>query len=134
MDWVEAIAEKLDDPEARPAGFAEPHYTVSENVRVSRDNGLYVYHIDDDQLGQGSSFGNAHAWAETKGTGDMLNLFSIDIGEQVLSGTSIVYMLPFSDLSSYGNPSSDSAERLQHTDDHQHHSYARTIPSSHGVI
>src|ERR671922_3094545 len=89
LDWAEALAGAVDDPEARPAGFAEPHYQVSPQVTVSRDHGLYVYHVADDQLGQGSSLGNARAWAETKGTGDMLSLFSIEAGLRVLGGLSL---------------------------------------------
>lgn len=102
LDWSEALVEKIDDPESRPAGVAEPHYTVSENVKISRDNGIYVYHLPDDQLGQGSSFGNSRIWAETKGNGDMLNLYSIEAGNRLIGGMSITYLLPFNDLSVYG--------------------------------
>ena len=127
IDWVEVIAEKFDDPESRPAGFAEPHYTVSEHVTVSRDHGLFVYHIPDNQLGQGSSLGNARAWAETKGNGDMLNFFSIETGTRIMGGLSLVYLLPFSDLSSYGLPASQHA-------DQRHDSFARAMPSAPGAI
>lgn len=127
IDWAEAISEALADPESRPAGFAEPHYSVSEKVTVSRDHGLFVYHLADDQLGQGSSFGNASAWAETKGTGDMLNFFSIEAGMKVIGGMSITYLMPFSDLSSYGLPTVEQAEP-------HHHAFARAMPSAPGAI
>jgi hypothetical protein len=94
----------VDDPEGRPAGVAEPHYAVSSQVTVSRDHGLYVYHVADDQLGQGSSFGNARAWAETKGSGHMLNFFNIEAGTAVCGGMSLTYLIPFSDLSVSGAP------------------------------
>ncbi len=87
IDWAEALAGAADDPESRPAGFAEPHDPVSPHVTVSRDHGLYVYHLADDQLGQGSSLGNAAAWAETKGTGDLLGLWSIEAGVRILGGS-----------------------------------------------
>lgn len=128
MDWVEAIADAIDDPELRPAGFAEPHYPVSPQVTVSRDRGLYVYHLADDQLGQGSSFGNARAWAETKGTGDMLGLYSIDVGARVLGGLSLTYLLPFSDLSD-GALTRQTAGPVG-----RHDRYSRVMPTARGAI
>jgi hypothetical protein len=127
FDLVESVAEALDDPESRPAGSSEPHYPVSEKVTVSRDNGMYVYHLPDDQLGQGSSFGNARAWAETKGNGDMLRLFSVELGRDVLGGMSVSYLLPFSDLSGLGRESAEDQEP-------PHDSFARAMPSAPGAI
>lgn len=126
IDWAEALADAVDDPEARPAGFAEPHYPVSPEVSVSQDQGLYVYHLADDQLGQGSSLGNAHAWAETKGTGDLLSLFSTDVGMRVLGGMSITYLLPFSDLSANGQSHAEVTPRHDHL--------ARVMPTARGVV
>lgn len=126
IDWVEAITETLDDPEACPAGHAEPHYPVSPRVTISRDHGLYVYHLPDDQLGQGSSLGNAHAWAETKGNGDMLSFFSIDAGTRVMGGMSVTYLMPFSDLSPQGMPAPDGGKRPD--------SLTRAMPSAAGAI
>lgn len=127
IDWAEAIAGAIDDPESRPAGFAEPHYPVSPHVTVSRDQGLYVYHLADDQLGQGSSLGNARAWAETKGTGDMLGLYSIEAGMRVLGGTSVTYQLPFSDLSSPLLPALEGQQA-------QYSRLARVMPTAPGAI
>lgn len=126
IDWAEAIADTIDDPEARPAGFAEPHYPVSPQVSVSQDHGLSIYHLADDQLGQGSSLGNALAWVETKGTGDLLSLFSIEVGARVLGGMSVAYLLPFSDLSSDGLP--DPQRRMAYGH------FARVMPTAPGVI
>lgn len=127
IDWIEALSNAMDDPEARPAGSSEPQYAVSRDVTVSRDHSLYVYHTPDDVLGQGSSLGNVMAWAETKGNGDMLNFFSIELGRKVMGGLSITYMLPFSDLSSYGTPVSSLVE--SHYD-----KFTRAMPSSVGYI
>lgn len=127
IDWVEVLADLIDDPESRPAGYAEPHYAVSETVTISRDQGVYVYHLPDDQLGQGSSLGNARAWAETKGNGDMLSLFSIDAGTKVFGGLSVTYLLPFSNLSTYGKPMpKDSKDERDH--------FTRAMPSASGSI
>ncbi len=57
IGWAEAIADTIDYPEARPAGFAEPNYPVSHQVSISQEHGLSIYHVADDQLGQGSSLG-----------------------------------------------------------------------------
>jgi hypothetical protein len=127
IDWAEALAEAIDDPESRPAGFAEPHYQVSPPVSVSRDQGLYVYHLSDDQLGQGSSLGNVRAWVETKGTGDMLALYSIEAGARVLGGTSITYQLPFSDLSSPQLPALEGQEA-------RYSRFSRAMPTARGAI
>lgn len=93
------FADALAEWECRAAGSVEPHYVQSGSVHVSLDEDLYVYHVTDDELGQGSSLGNAHCWCETKGNGDMLSMFSIDIGKQVFGGFSVTYLLPFSDIS-----------------------------------
>ncbi|MCE5200508.1 MAG: amylo-alpha-1,6-glucosidase [Armatimonadota bacterium] len=127
MDWAEALTETVFDPESRPAGFAEPHYHVSEKVTVSRDHGIYVYHLPDDQLGQGSSLGNGNAWAETKGNGDMLSFFSIEAGARVMGGMSVTYNIPFTDLSTYGAP----APQPNHTKPAK---FTRTMPSAVGSI
>jgi len=127
IDWIETLAEAIDDPESRPAGYAEPHYSVSEKVTVSRDGGLYVYHLSDDQLGQGSSLGNARVWAETKGFGEMLSLFSIETGTKIMGGMSLTYLLPFSHLSTYDKPVSGYSESV-------HDSFARAMPSAIGAI
>jgi glycogen debranching enzyme len=114
IDMIERIANRLNHPESHAAGASEPEYSVSDFVTVSRDHGLYVYHIDDDQLGKGSSFGNAHAWAETKGNGDMLNFFSIDVGKRVMGGLSIAYLIPFTDLSAYEQASDGRRDIRRH--------------------
>ncbi len=125
LDWSEKLAERLDDPESRPAGVAEPHYSVSDKVTISRDHGIYVYHLPDDQLGQASSLGNSRVWAETKGTGGMLNLYSIEAGVRMVGGMSVTYLLPFSDLSVY-----DHHERAGG----DHRSLNRATPSSVGAV
>lgn len=102
LDWTEKIAGAMDDLEARPAGSTESHHYQSDQVDVSRDNGFYVYHVADNELGQGSSLGNARVWAETKGNNDMLNFFSTEVGTQVFGGFSVTYLLPFTELSTYG--------------------------------
>lgn len=127
MDWAEVISEAIDDPESRAAGSAEPNYQVSQTVAISRDHGFFVYHLPDNQLGQGSSFGNAKVWAATKGNGDMLSFFSIDAGLRVMGGMSATYLLPFSDLSAYR--SSETKVELSGLDQ-----YARALPSSTGAI
>src|SRR5918911_773396 len=127
LDWAEALAGAADDPEARPAGDAEPHFAVSPQVTVSRDQGLYVYHVADDQLGQGSSLGNAQAWAETKGSGHMLNFFSIEAGTAVCGGVALTYLIPFSDLSISGAPATAHATPA-------HDRFARVMPSTRGAI
>jgi hypothetical protein len=136
IDWIEDLSHDLDDPELRPAGFAEPHYPVSERVTVSRDDGLYVYHVSDDQLGLGSSLGNARAWIETKGNGDLLRFFSIDVGGVVLGGLSIVYLLPFSDLSAQGMPPKDEGQGggLGPRPQQRAHVFSRAMPSAKGSI
>src|SRR5919198_1623 len=35
LDWAEALAGAVDDPEARPAGVAEPHYRARPVQRVA---------------------------------------------------------------------------------------------------
>jgi len=127
IDWAERIARSLDDLESRAAGSAEPDYAVSDRVTVSRDEGIYTYHLADDQLGQGSSLGNLRTWVETKGTGDMLRFWSIDAGACVIGGMSITYQMPFADLSPHGTSS------LGRGGDH--HSYlSRAMPAATGTI
>lgn len=126
IDAVEAVVDRMDDPESRPAGSAEPHYTVSDQVTVSRDHGIYVYHLRDDQLGQGSSFGNARAWAETKGFGQLLSLFSIETGVKVTGGMSLAYLLPFPDPAACCGEIGDR--------DPRHNQFSKTIQSAVGQI
>jgi hypothetical protein len=95
------------DLESHQAGSTSPHYPVSERVSASLSEGLYVYHVPDNHLGHGASFGNASVWAETKGNGDMLRLFSLERGIEMLGGMSVSFMLPFTDLSSLGRMKDD---------------------------
>jgi glycogen debranching enzyme len=99
IDWMEALADRMDDPAGRPAGWAEPLHEVSEHVTVSRDHGVLVYHLANDQLGQGASFGNGCTWLETRGNGSMLSLFNLETGVRVIGGLSISYLVPFADMS-----------------------------------
>lgn len=129
IDASTKLLQSLEQPAARQAGAADPHYHVSERVTVSNDQGLYVYHVRDDQLGQGSSLGNTRAWAQTKGNNDMLYLFSLEAGERLLGGMSTTYQLPFSDLSLgvHRDAGGQSPHRVRDR-------YARTMPLSHGEI
>ncbi len=127
IDSLESLAHALEDPESCPAGYSEPEYPVSGQVTMSRDQGLYVYHVPDDQLGTGSSLGNARAWAETRGHGNLLGLFSIETGSRVLGGLSVSYLLPFSSLGHHGAPTSGRTQRNRE-------SLSRAMPSAKGTV
>lgn len=102
IDWTEDAVQALEDPEARPAGFSGPYHAVSEQVTMSREAGSYVYHLADDQLGHGASLGNAQAWVQTKGRGEMVNFFSLETATRVMGGLAVNYLMPFSNLTVAG--------------------------------
>ncbi|NLC59347.1 MAG: hypothetical protein GX774_21115 [Armatimonadetes bacterium] len=64
-----------------------------------RDDGLVVYELPDTELPHGSSLGNAHGFATSKGTGAMEGLFSIDLGRRVTGTLVVNYFAEYTDLS-----------------------------------
>lgn len=127
MDWIERVAGR-PNPVQEPAGLAGPRLSVSEAVSVSHATPFYIYHVPYGELGLGASFGNSSTWVETKGTGEMLSLFNIQIGKRVFGGMSLVYLLPFTDLSLVCK--NDSEEPNQFAND----GLSRALPSSEGEI
>ncbi|MCE5276885.1 MAG: hypothetical protein ABFD92_13550 [Planctomycetaceae bacterium] len=115
LDWVEKISRRFDDLETHHAGSASPHYNISDAVTTSQQDGIYCYHVPDNHLGHGASFGNGSVWALTKGNGDMLSLTSTLTSLQLLGGMSIGYLLPFTDLSVLGRSGRRSGGRRQLT-------------------
>ncbi|HEY3281033.1 MAG TPA: hypothetical protein VGN26_02055, partial [Armatimonadota bacterium] len=61
--------------------------TVREGVRGKER--LLVYELPEDALGAGSSLGNDKAWINSKATGALERLFSLDLG-QVVAGSMVV--------------------------------------------
>jgi len=60
-------------------------------VQVERINELWAYVLPDDKLVTGSSYGNKKCFANSKATGAIENLFSIDIGRNVIGSTLVRY-------------------------------------------
>lgn len=64
-------------------------------------NGIFVYSIPNTDLAHGTSLGNGHAWATSKGTGAIQSLFSTDVGKEVTGSLVINYFAPYKDLLQY---------------------------------
>lgn len=79
------------------------HRTVHHEgaTRVGIRDGLFVYTISDSALAHGSSLGNAHAWATSKGTGAIQGLFSTDIGREITGSLVVNFFAPYRDLLQY---------------------------------
>src|SRR5918911_1429228 len=71
--------------------------------------------------------GLALDWAETKGSGHMLNFFSTEAGTAVCGGMSLTYLIPFSDLSTSGAPATAHAPPA-------HDQFSRVMPSAPGAV
>ncbi|MGZ4918086.1 MAG: amylo-alpha-1,6-glucosidase [Halobacteriota archaeon] len=56
-------------------------------VHVERINDLWAYVLPDDKLVTGSSYGNRRCFANSKATGAIENLFSIELGRNVVGST-----------------------------------------------
>lgn len=123
LDRVEEFVVHRFDPECHPAGHDHPRTAISTHVTVSGKPPEFTYHLPHTQLGLGASFGNDSTWIETKGTGSMLNLFSIPLGRRVFGGMSLSYMLPFADFTFAGPRPRPEA-----------HSLSRSLPSQQGEI
>jgi hypothetical protein len=54
-------------------------------------DGLPAYEMDDTQLEVGSGFGNRKCWIDTKGTGDVEHLFSVELGMAVAGALAVRY-------------------------------------------
>jgi hypothetical protein len=54
-------------------------------------DGLPAYEMDDTQLEVGSGFGNRKCWIDTKGTGDVEHLFSVELGMAVAGALVVRY-------------------------------------------
>jgi hypothetical protein len=73
----------------------EEHQGVA---RVGLSEGIFTYTIPDTELAHGTSLGNAHAWATSKGTGAIQGLFSTDVGEEVTGSLVVNFFAPYRDL------------------------------------
>src|SRR5260370_35545398 len=52
---------------------------------------LPVYSLGDENLGVGPSFGNSAAWINTKGSGAIERVFSVELGEGCVGAMSVRY-------------------------------------------
>jgi hypothetical protein len=64
---------------------------AAKTVRIERINDLWAYVLPDDKLVTGSSYGNKKCFANSKATGAIENLFSLDLGRNVVGSTLIRY-------------------------------------------
>jgi len=60
-------------------------------VQIERINNLWAYVLPDDKLVTGSSYGNKRCFANSKATGAIENLFSTDLGRNVIGSTLVRY-------------------------------------------
>lgn len=67
--------------------------------RAEEEEGIYVYQVPDSELPHGTSLGNAHGFATSKGTGALEGLFSIDLGLRVTGALVLNYFAEYTDLS-----------------------------------
>jgi len=100
----------------RPAGqTAEERQEVRERAERSRTalrNGIYTYIVPDTDLSHGSSLGNAHAWATSKGTGAIQSLFSTDVGMEVTGSLVVNLFAPYRDLLRAGRRADEEEQRI----------------------
>jgi len=64
---------------------------AANTVQIERINDLWAYVLPDDKLVTGSSYGNKKCFANSKATGAIENLFSLDLGRNVIGSTLIRY-------------------------------------------
>jgi glycogen debranching enzyme len=64
---------------------------VTTVVKVDRINQMWSYVLPDNKLVTGSSYGNKKCYANSKATGAIENLFSIDIGRNVIGSMVVRY-------------------------------------------
>ncbi|MGZ4847560.1 MAG: alpha-L-rhamnosidase-related protein, partial [Halobacteriota archaeon] len=64
---------------------------ASNIVQIERINDLWAYVLPDNKLVTGSSFGNKKCFVNSKATGAIENLFSLDLGRNVIGSTLIRY-------------------------------------------
>jgi hypothetical protein len=64
---------------------------AANTAQIERINNLWAYVLPDDKLVTGSSFGNKKCYANSKATGAIENLFSLDLGRNVIGSTLIRY-------------------------------------------
>jgi hypothetical protein len=60
---------------------------AANSVQIERINDLWAYVLPDDKLVTGSSYGNKKCFANSKATGAIESLFSLDLGRNVIGST-----------------------------------------------
>ncbi|HYA32739.1 MAG TPA: amylo-alpha-1,6-glucosidase [Candidatus Bathyarchaeia archaeon] len=60
-------------------------------VQIERINNLWAYVLPDDKLVTGSGYGNKKCFANSKATGAIESLFSLDLGRNVIGSTLVRY-------------------------------------------
>ncbi len=60
-------------------------------VKIDRINQMWSYVLPDNRLVTGSSYGNRKCYANSKATGAIENLFSVDLGRNVIGSTVVRY-------------------------------------------
>lgn len=64
---------------------------AANSVQIERINDLWAYVLPDDKLVTGSSYGNKKCFANSKATGAIESLFSLDLGRNVIGSTLLRY-------------------------------------------
>lgn len=89
-------------PDAKRISGEQSDRVCESGVRES----VFTYSVADNVLAHGSSLGNAHGWATSKGTGAVQSLFCVDIGLEVTGSLVINFLGSYHDLLVY-NPERD---------------------------
>lgn len=79
----------------------DKHERTSGNTSVGLHSGIFTYSIPDTELAHGTSLGNAHAWATSKGTGAIQGLFSTEVGQEVTGSLVVNFFATYRDLIHY---------------------------------